>query len=98
MQWWIMHTKTRDNYIYEGNTFQGHVEVPGGLIMWNLTEEVFGALGSVLMSGVSKLVSLSVAENDVRDAGAKHMRWDTNTANYSTWSELNHHIHALCSN
>ncbi len=75
MQWWIMHSKTRDNYIYEGNTFQGHVEVPGGLIMWNLTEEVFGALGSVLMSGVSKLVSLSVAVNDVSDAGAKHI-WE----------------------
>ncbi|XP_043103022.1 NACHT, LRR and PYD domains-containing protein 3 isoform X1 [Puntigrus tetrazona] len=38
-----------------------------------LTEEVFRALGSVLTSGVSKLVSLSVAVNDVGDAGAKHI-------------------------
>lgn len=40
-----------------------------------LTEEVFGALGSVLTSGMSKLVSLSVAVNDVGDAGAKYI-WE----------------------
>lgn len=38
-----------------------------------LTEEVFGALGMVLTSGVSRLTSLSVGVNDVGDAGAKHM-------------------------
>ncbi|XP_056320076.1 NACHT, LRR and PYD domains-containing protein 12 [Danio aesculapii] len=38
-----------------------------------LTEEVFGALGMVLTSGVSRLISLSVGLNDVGDAGAKHM-------------------------
>ncbi|XP_058641545.1 ribonuclease inhibitor isoform X2 [Onychostoma macrolepis] len=40
-----------------------------------LTEEVFGALGSILVSAMSKLVSLSVAVNDVGDAGVKHI-WE----------------------
>ncbi len=40
-----------------------------------LNKEVFGALGRIWASGVSKLVSLSVAVNDVGDAGAKHF-WE----------------------
>lgn len=40
-----------------------------------LTKEVFQALGSILMSGVSKLVRLSVGLNDVGDTAAKHI-WE----------------------
>ncbi|XP_067250436.1 NACHT, LRR and PYD domains-containing protein 12 [Chanodichthys erythropterus] len=38
-----------------------------------MTEEVFQVLGSILTSGASRLISLSVGLNDVGDAGAKHM-------------------------
>lgn len=38
-----------------------------------MTEEVFRVLGSILTSGASRLISLSVGLNDVGDAGAKHM-------------------------
>ncbi|KAK7136303.1 hypothetical protein R3I94_014825 [Phoxinus phoxinus] len=40
-----------------------------------LTEEVLRALGSVLTSGVSRLISLSVGLNNVGDTAAKHM-WE----------------------
>ncbi|XP_050973095.1 NACHT, LRR and PYD domains-containing protein 12 [Labeo rohita] len=40
-----------------------------------LTEEVFRALRSVLTSGVSKLIRLSLGVNSVGDAGAKHI-WE----------------------
>ncbi|XP_016375897.1 ribonuclease inhibitor [Sinocyclocheilus rhinocerous] len=40
-----------------------------------LTKEVFRALGSILTSGVSKLVSLSVGLNDVGETAAKHI-WE----------------------
>ncbi|XP_073675788.1 NACHT, LRR and PYD domains-containing protein 12 [Garra rufa] len=40
-----------------------------------LTKEVFRVLGSVLMSGMSKLIRLSLGVNNVGDTGAKHI-WE----------------------
>uniref|UniRef100_A0A8C2FMY0 Si:ch73-233m11.2 n=1 Tax=Cyprinus carpio TaxID=7962 RepID=A0A8C2FMY0_CYPCA len=52
-----------------------------------LTEEVFRALGSILMSGGSKLVRLSVGLNDVGDTAAKHI-WEALRHKHCTLQHL----------